>query len=189
METNKWWDNHANVPVYKSTVTFNQPYLRISSNLSFSVNEGAAVTIGGRAFVFNDTESEKNQRGLELDLESYDLCQVGPESPPPLNGKSAAVTDGQFGYIIPGYGWESGNVTSGIFRFNPDTLDNRFIPVSNNGLGKNSFYTIAPGSVFVPIQNRIYFGGRSYDSVLKDFVNHDEIYYVDLNPLNRPHNS
>lgn len=162
-------------------------YSVISTNLPFRVSGGAGFTVGRKAYIFDATELRQGRNALELDLDTYVMTQVGPETLPRFAGRPSAVWDGNFGYIIGGY-LETENVTSGMFQFDPRTLSNTFIPVYNWPVEGLNDLQVGPASVFVPGRKRIYcFGGYSFNATSD--VYHDDIFYIDLTPVGITSNS
>lgn len=171
----------------RELMTFNLDtlnYSMVSNNLTFVVTAGATVRVGNKAFLFDDTESGQNRNALELDLDTYDMTRVGLATLPRFTGYTATVWDDDFAYIVTGSRFDSGNETHGLVQFNPKSYDNGFIPVQNFPVESPNYFWITPGTVFIPGLSRIYgFGGESWNSSANRFVDHDEIFYIDLAPL------
>lgn len=160
-------------------------YSTVSTNLSFSVYGAASVRVGSKAYIFDATGSQRNRQALELDLGTYAMRRVGPSTLSLFTGFSSAVWGDKFVYVIGAsgdrYSPKDENVSIGIFQFNPNSFENKFIPVANL-LPEGHEYFSAPGLVFVPGKNRIYaFGGESQRRTDYERKSRDEIFYIDVN--------
>lgn len=72
----------------------------------------------------------------------------------------------------------------GLIQFDPVSFNNEFIPVANFPVEGASYFRVSPATVYVPDLNRIYFfGGSSFNYTTDEFKIHDEIFYIDLDPL------
>ncbi len=86
-------------------------------------------------------------------------------------------------YLIGGFRTTSSAITPvGMTQFDPRTMKSRFIPVTGFVVGGHSHYRVAPSCVFVKAGNKIYcFGGYTNDGS----GNYDDIFYIDLTPVNQ----
>ncbi|XP_035715061.1 uncharacterized protein LOC118438629 [Folsomia candida] len=152
----------------------------IISNMTQRYFKAAAITVGNRAYIFDDYGFG---RAVELDLDTFTETPVGPSTLPDFNS-AAAVWDGDnASYIFGGYPPSAGR-TDGIFQFSPTSYESSFIPVENWPLQSSSYFMMAPASVFVLSMNRIYcFGGYSYNGTSGSGESHNSIFYMDMTPL------
>jgi hypothetical protein len=157
-------------------------YTTIASNLAYRVNQATSVQSGNKVYIFDPNNSLK--KAIEMDLDSFRMSQVGPDTLLVLNLYPSSVRDESHAYLIGGYVPNEGP-TGGIYQFDLNTFENTFLPVRNFPVEGLSYYYVSPASVYVAKQNRIYFfGGYSYNYATNTTTNRDEIFYIDLSPLN-----
>lgn len=151
----------------------------VSTNFTFYANSATAIKVGSKAFLFGVRDPEAARMAVEVDVDTFfNMQYVGLATLPTFTWHPSSVWDGNYGYVIGGYDSSTGVRTDGIIQFNPVTYENRFIPVENFPVGGSSHFWYSPATVFVPSRNRIYFFG-GYSSIKI----HDEIFYIDLTPL------
>lgn len=156
----------------------------VPNNFQYYVTQGAGVRFGSKVLIFDDTQAHL-RRGMELDLDSFEMTPVGEPTLPLFSLWPSAVSDGRHAYIVGGYtpNWEA---TNGIIQYDPVTYENQFLAVDNWPVDGASFFRDAPSMIYVPGRNRIYFfGGYSYNVTGNWYKSHDEIFFVDLDPLQR----
>jgi hypothetical protein len=141
--------------------------------------------LGNKAFVYGGRGSVGAEVLIELNLDSFQLNQVGHPAHPQMMEYPSSVYDGSsFIYLIGGYATGSSLFGIGGFvQFDTVTRNSKFIPVKNFPVGdeKNgSWYEYAPFFGWVYKKTRLYcFGGGSQDDNSKEEF-HDGIFYIDL---------
>lgn len=120
-----------------------------------------------------------------MDLSNHEMTFVGPATLPKIDEFPKSVTDGNFIYLLGGYSRFEGYPTHGIVQFDPDTYNNKFLPVQN--MEASISYRRSPGGVYIPSSKRIYyFGGEAYNTSTFLYKTLDDIFYIDLTPVQPP---
>ncbi|OXA57738.1 hypothetical protein Fcan01_06682 [Folsomia candida] len=162
------------------------------ATLPFGIHQAASFRYGNKAYVFDAGTGENQTTAMELDLDTFRMMSVGPSTLPRIILFPSLVFDGNlFAYLIGGYRPDSPPVTpsEGIIQFNPITFEHAFVPVRNYPISGNYFYH-SPASVYVARNNRIYcFGVSTFNVTADRLVARDEIFKIDLTPLNLPSTS
>lgn len=164
---------------------------QLSEPLPISVRFGAAIKFGkSKAYLFpvgttgvvNTTQSGHI---WEMDVPTTTFTKRADITLPVFEQNPAVVTDQTFIYVMAKFQPTSTFMdTQGMFKIDPAAGTSKFLQVSNWPLRNTSrIYDRPPLSVYVAKTNRIYsFGGRSVSVTNTNIRDHDEIFYIDLNP-------